>query len=233
MRKVIILTLASLTISLSSFAQLSIRGNLGINTQNIDSLSSFAQLSIRENRGINTQKIDSLSSSAQLSIRGHLGINSQKIDFETIQGNMKGSTGLSIGLDAQFGNRFYFQLGINYSAKKLKIDGIGDITANKINVPVMFGLRIFKPKSKSSNNIRLFLGPNFSTTINEKISDAITGINKDDLKDFNIDAIAGLGVDFRIFFIDLGYKYGLNNFISKNGKSAPLNGFFVNLGVSF
>ena len=189
MRKIVILTLASLTISLSSFAQ--------------------------------------------LSIRGHLGINTQKIDFETIQGQIKGSTGLSIGLDAQFGNRFYFQPGINYSAKKFKIDGIGEITANKINVPVMFGLRMFKPKSKSSNNIRLFLGPNFSTTINEKISDAITDIDKDDLKDFNLDAIAGVGVDVRIFFIDLGYKYGLNDYISKNGKSAPLISFLVNLGVRF
>lgn len=65
-----------------------------------------------------TSLLISLSSFAQLSIRGHLGINTQKIDFETIQGQIKGSTGLSIGLDAQFGNRFYFQPGINYSAKK-------------------------------------------------------------------------------------------------------------------
>jgi len=175
----------------------------------------------------------SLISLAQLSIRGHLGINTQKIDFETIQGQIKGSTGLSIGLDAQFGNMFYFQPGINYSAKKFKIDGIGDITANKINVPVLFGLRMFKPKSSFSNNIRIFVGPNISTTLSEKFSSTITSINKDDLKDFNLDAIAGLGVDVRIFFIDLGYKYGLNNFISKNGKSTPLNGFFVNLGVRF
>ncbi|GDX48439.1 hypothetical protein LBMAG25_12570 [Bacteroidota bacterium] len=175
----------------------------------------------------------SLISLAQLSIRGHLGINTQKIDFETIQGQIKGSTGLSIGIDAQFGNMFYFQPGINYSAKKFKIDGIGEITANKLNVPVMFGLRMFKPKSSFSNNIRFFGGPNFSNIINEKISDAITDINKDDLKDFNIDAIAGIGLDVRIFFIDLGYKYGLNDYINKNGKSAPLNSFFVNLGVRF
>ena len=43
----------------------------------------------------------------------------------------------------------------------------------------------------------------------------------------------GVGVDVRIFFIDLGYKYGLNDYISKNGKSAPLNSFLVNLGVRF
>ena len=175
----------------------------------------------------------SLSCLAQLSIRGHLGINSQKIDFETIQGQIKGSKGLSIGLDAQFGNRFYFQPGINYSAKKFKIDGIGEITANKINVPVMFGLRMFKPKGSFSNNIRFFVGPNISTTVSEKFSNTITDINKDDLKDFNLDAIAGVGVDVRIFLIDLGYKYGLNDYINKNGKSSPLNSFFVNLGVRF
>lgn len=175
----------------------------------------------------------SLSSLAQLSVRGHLGINTQKINFETIQGQIKGSTGLSIGLDAQFGNKFYFQPGINYSVKKFKIDGIGDITANKINVPVMFGLRLFKPESSFSSNIRFFVGPNFSTTISEKFASAISDINKDDFKDFNLDAIAGIGVDLRIFFIDLGYKYGLNDYISKNGKSTPLNSFLVNLGVRF
>jgi hypothetical protein len=180
-----------------------------------------------------TSLLISLSSFAQLSVRGHLGINTQKINFETIQGQIKGSTGLSIGLDAQFGNKFYFQPGINYSAKKFKIDGIGDITANKINVPVMFGLRLFKPESSFSSNIRFFVGPNFSTTISEKFASAISDINKDDFKDFNLDAIAGIGVDIRIFFIDLGYKYGLNDYISKNGKSTPLNSFLLNLGVRF
>ena len=175
----------------------------------------------------------SLSSFAQLSIRGHLGINSQKIDFETIHGQIKGSTGLSIGLDAQFGNKFYFQPGINYSAKKFKIDGAGVISANKINAPIIFGLRLFKSESAFSNNIRFFVGPNFSTTISENFSSAITDINKYDLKDFNIDAIAGIGLDVRIFFIDLGYKYGLNDYINKNGKSSPLNSFLVNLGIRF
>ena len=97
----------------------------------------------------------------------------------------------------------------------------------------MFGLRMYKPKTSFSNNIRFFIGPNFSSTTNEKISNAITAINKDDLKDFNLDAIAGVGVDLRIFFIELGYKYGLNDFIRKNGKSAPLNSFLVNLGLRF
>ena len=97
----------------------------------------------------------------------------------------------------------------------------------------MFGLRMFKPKGSFSNNIRIFVGPNISTTVSEKFSSAITDINKDDLKDFNIDAIAGIGLDVRIFFIDLGYKYGLNDYINKNGKSAPLNSYFVNLGVRF
>ena len=104
---------------------------------------------------------------------------------------------------------------------------------NKINVPVMFGLRMFKPKSSFSNNIRFFVGPNISTTVSEKFSSAITDINKDDFKDFNLDAIAGVGVDVRIFFIDLGYKYGLNDYINKNGKSSQLNIFFRQFGGSF
>ena len=170
---------------------------------------------------------------AQLSVRGFFGINTQKINFETVQGQLNGSTGFSLGFDAQMGNRVYFQPGINYTGKKFKIGEIGDITTNKINVPILVGLRLFKPKSGFSNNIRVFIGPNISTTISERISDAITSVNKDDFKNLNFAAVAGVGLDLRIFFIDLGYKYGLNDFVSKGGVSTSLNGYKVNLGLRF
>jgi len=175
----------------------------------------------------------SLSNYAQLAFRGHIGVNTPNIDYETIQGQIKGTTGFSFGIDAQFGNRLYFQPGINYTGKKFKIDGVGDITANKINVPVLVGLRLVKPKSSFSNNVRIFFGPNLSTTVSERIADAITGVNKEDIKNFNFAAIAGVGLDLRVFFLDLGYKYGLSDFINKNGTATPLNGFNVNAGLRF
>ena len=175
----------------------------------------------------------SLSNCAQLAFRGHIGVNSQKIDFETIQGQINGRTGFSFGIDAQLGNRLYFQPGINYTGKKFKIEGVGDIAANKINVPLVVGLRLVKPKSSFSNNIRIFIGPNLSTTVSERIADAITVVNKDDLKNFNFAAIGGVGLDLSVFFLDLGYKYGLSDFINKNGTATPLNGFNVNAGLRF
>lgn len=176
----------------------------------------------------------SLISLAQLTLRGHIGFNTQKIDFETIQGQLKGATGFGFGFDAQLGgNRFYFQPGINYTGKKFKIDGIGDITANKINVPIFIGFRLIKPSGAFANNIRIFLGPNVSTTISERIADAITGVNKDDFKNLNYGVMAGMGLDLRIFFFDVAYKYGLNDFINKGGSAKPLNGFNVNAGLRF
>lgn len=171
--------------------------------------------------------------SAQLNFRANLGINTTNLNYETVHGQIKGATGLSFGGDIQFGKRVYIQPGINYTAKKFKIDGFGEIQANKINLPILFGYRLFTPTNNLTNNVRFFLGPNFSTTISEKISDAITDINKDDLNNFNIAGIGGIGIDVNMFFVDLGYKYGLNNFMNNGGKTASLNGFLVNLGVRF
>jgi len=49
----------------------------------------------------------------------------------------------------------------------------------------------------------------------------------------NIGAIIGAGIDFNLFFIDLGYQKGLSNYISINGNATRLNCFIVNLGMRF
>jgi hypothetical protein len=170
---------------------------------------------------------------SQLSFRGHLGINVAKLNAESIRGQIKGSTGYNFGIDAQFGNKVYFQPGVSFNSKKFKIDGVGEINVNKFNIETLIGYRLIKYENNKSNNIRFFIGPNFSTTINEKVSEAITDIDNDDLKNINIGAIIGAGIDFNLFFIDIGYQKGLSNYISNNGKTARLNGFLVNLGIRF
>ena len=53
------------------------------------------------------------------------------------------------------------------------------------------------------------------------------------MNNFNIGGIGGIGIDVNMFFVDLSYKYGLNNFMNSGGKTASLNGFLINLGVRF
>lgn len=96
----------------------------------------------------------------------------------------------------------------------------------------MVGYKIFEQEGARAFCIRLFAGPNFGFRINSKISDAITEIEPEDLKNFDLSAIGGVGVDLSILFVDLGYKYGITETISpKIGEGANLNSFMLNAGV--
>ena len=90
----------------------------------------------------------------------------------------------------------------------------------------------FEPDGGRSFGMRVFAGPNFGFNINNSISDAITDITADDLKDFQLSAIAGIGFDISLIFVDLGYKIGLSETISPRvGEGASLNAFMLNAGL--
>jgi hypothetical protein len=67
----------------------------------------------------------------------------------------------------------------------------------------------------------------FITTINEKVSDAINDIDNDDLNNINFGGIIGAGIDFNLFFIDLGYQKGFSDYINNNGKTKRLKYFYI------
>ena len=121
---------------------------------------------------------------------------------------------------------------MNLNPSKLQIENVGDINITALNVPVMVGYKLFEQEGSRAFGIRLFAGPNFGFRINSKISDAITEIEPEDLKNFDLSAIGGVGFDLSILFVDLGYKYGITETISpKIGEGANLNSFMLNAGV--
>jgi hypothetical protein len=169
-------------------------------------------------------------SQAQLSLRPQVGIQFSSLSYESIQGELTGTAGLNFGADLQIGSTFYVQPGVSFNPIKLKLEDIGDIRINKFNVPIMLGYKFFEQEGSKAFGFRLFVGPNFAFTINETISEAINEITLDDLNKFHLSAIGGVGLDLSIFFLDLGYKYGLNKTISI-GDGASLNGFMANAGI--
>jgi hypothetical protein len=174
----------------------------------------------------------SFNAKSQFSIRPQIGIKFTDLSYESIQGQLRGIPKFVFGADVQVGNKLYFQPGINYTPVKLEIKNVGDINMSKLNIPLLVGLKLFEPEGKRALGLRFYAGPNFSYILNKKISDAISDITLDELKDFHLSAIGGTGVDFGFFFIDIGYKYGITKFISgNNNKVATLNGFFLNTGV--
>jgi hypothetical protein len=169
---------------------------------------------------------------AQFSVRPQIGVQFNNLSYESIQGELNGKAGLAVGIDAQIGGAFYVQPGLMINPEKLEIDNVGDINITKLNVPLMLGYRFFEPEGERSFGMRLFAGPNFGFNINNSISDAISDITADDLKDFQLSAIAGIGFDISLIFVDLGYKIGLSETISPRiGEGASLNAFMLNAGL--
>jgi hypothetical protein len=174
----------------------------------------------------------SQTSISQLSLRPQLGIQMADLTFESAQGELNAQSGISIGADLQVGKTFYLQPGLIVNPIKFDLDNVGDIRITKLNIPIMVGYKFFEPEGKKSFGFRLYAGPNFAFTVNENIDDAINDITLDNLNNFHLSSIAGVGLDLSIFFVDLGYKFGLTKTIShSSGNYAKLNAILINTGI--
>lgn len=169
---------------------------------------------------------------AQISLRPQVGIQFANLSYEAVEGELTSKNGLSFGADLQIGGTFYVQPGLMINPVSLEIQNVGDIKITKLNVPVMLGYRLFEPDGGKAFGMRVFAGPNFSFSVNETISEAITSITTEDLSSSQISGIVGAGLDIGILFVDLGYKFGLTDTISpRTGSGAGLNAFMLNAGL--
>jgi hypothetical protein len=169
---------------------------------------------------------------AQFSLRPQVGIQFTDLTYEAVEGQINSQNGLSFGADVQIGGTFFVQPGIMVTPVKMEIDNVGDIAITKLNVPVMVGFKLFEPDGGRAFGMRVFAGPNFSFNVNDTISEAITSVTTDDLNNFQLSAIGGIGFDLSILFIDFAYKYGISETISPlNGEGAGLNAFMLNAGI--
>lgn len=176
--------------------------------------------------------IFSVNAMGQFSIRPHVGIYFSSLDYESVHGAVKGRSGLHFGIDLQIGAPFYIQPGLNITPVKMEIGNVGDISITQLNIPIMVGYKLTDQNLAKTFGLRIFAGPDFAFNVNENISELITDINSDDVKNYYLSGIVGAGVDINIFFLDVGYKFGLTDTISpKIGSGATLNYFVAFAGV--
>ncbi|MCB0656932.1 MAG: PorT family protein [Saprospiraceae bacterium] len=169
---------------------------------------------------------------AQVSLRPQIGIKTSDLSYQTVQGELQGKSGYIVGVDLQLGHPFYIQPGININPEKLQIKNVGDVAITKVNVPILLGFKFFEPSYDKTLGVRLFAGPNFAYNVSNSISGAITGIDVEDLKKFNLSGIAGAGVDLSIFFVDLGYNFGFSEAITPpDGVGVKINYLLINAGL--
>ena len=169
---------------------------------------------------------------AQIALRPYIGINSHSLTKDFADANWKSAIGYQVGADFQIGSRFFVQPGVQLEFARNQIDSVNignifDLKRTHFRVPVMVGYAFGNLDGNFS--FRIFTGPNANIVLSESSG---SFISKEDLKNAVFGWNAGAGIDISIFFIDLGYQFGLSEvFKSSVNNSSKDNLFYANAGV--
>lgn len=144
------------------------------------------------------------------------GLSSTKVDFKNEQFTPDGSqTGYHVGVFGRIGGGGFFVqpelLFTQTSGKFLNEDDQIKAEFNRLDIPVMVGMRFFKV-------LRLQAGPIASLNINSKLKDAGSTVSDAEFKDATLGYQAGVGVDLGNLSIDGRYEGGLSKWTENIGN---------------
>lgn len=176
-----------------------------------------------------------LTANAQFSIRPQLGYNSSTITKRFKDQTFGNEAGFQFGVDLQIGNKFYVQPGILWESANNELRDMingnnNSFQVNRVRVPLMFGYKLIGPDAGGLIDARIFTGPNASFVIDKDLKQHSL-INKDDFKNAVYGWNIGAGFDIAIFFVDLGYSFGLSEVFDQAASDARNNLFYVNAGL--
>jgi hypothetical protein len=171
--------------------------------------------------------------SAQMSLRLFIGANSSTLtDIDSA--NFDSKVGYQIGGDLQFGSKFYVQPGVQfeYVANTIidpQTNFEEDYKRTNVAIPLIVGYSF--GGAEKDWGLRIFTGPNAVFNIGERTEE---GSVFEDLKTSELTWSwkAGAGVDIlSIFFVDLGYQFGLSEVFKDVEESPKSNVFYGNAGL--
>lgn len=146
--------------------------------------------------------------------------------------------GAQVGASAIFGKQFHFMPGIAWFARSTQYSVAGatnfDQKVNGVLVPLLVGYRFVDAESRPFFNARLFAGPAMMFLNRTEFTDGQANESVD-WSSTQWGAQMGLGFDIAIFFLDVGYEFGLSN--TAEGASASgfsdirNNTFYANAGL--
>ena len=182
-----------------------------------------------------------LAIQAQVELRPTVGMNISSLESLKDTASFRSDAGFSVGLDLQFGNRFYVQPGVHYDVSRNTIELSGgqesSLQVGRVRIPVLFGYKLFEPDVDRFFNVRLFTGPNISFVTSVDDGESQLNIDKEDFKASTFGWHAGGGLDILIVFIDFGYQFGLSNVFEDlqiqglEGANSKNNVFYLNAGL--
>lgn len=144
------------------------------------------------------------------------GLSSTKVDFKNSQFSPEGAqTGYHVGVFGRLGGAGFFVqpelLFTQTSGKFINDQDQLKAEFNRLDIPVMLGMRFFKV-------LRLQAGPIASLNINSKLSEVSDTIGDAEFKNATLGYQAGLGVDIGNLFIDAKYEGGLSKWTENIGS---------------
>ncbi len=154
---------------------------------------------------------------------------------------VSGRPGYQFGGAITFGERFFVQPGIEYALLSTKLVNKNTVTGNELtdettlgvfSIPLKVGYRLIDPEKENIFNIRVYSGfiGHHVAKVNHTTKSGAFDINKDDYTNLIMNADFGLGLDIFIFYLDVGYQFGLSP-VHSGGDLAKANSFYTNLGL--
>ncbi|APD08027.1 hypothetical protein UJ101_02528 [Flavobacteriaceae bacterium UJ101] len=181
---------------------------------------SFAQIDFGIKGGLNFASVGDMTSYAN-------SVFDSKVDSDTKTGYHVGAWG-RVALPIV---GIYVQPELNYTHLKTEYSNNGDYTLDKIDIPVLAGMKILSVG-------RIFVGPSFQYLINDDLD--ISGVRDINSDDFTVGIQFGAGAQLGKLGVDLRYDTGLNdtesNFVNETtGTSFTVDSrpSQVILGVSY
>ena len=141
-----------------------------------------------------------------------------------------------VGLRVSSSTPVFLESGLYYTQRGAKDDD-WEITSNNLEIPL-----VIKYGLKATDDIALlpFFGPWFSYAVSsdkkDKRSQADMASGKNALHRINRNNMGfklGCGAEYNKLYLEVGYQFGVTNFIDSDDFSAHNNALFINVGLNF
>lgn len=136
-----------------------------------------------------------------------------------------------IGLHLSQSTPVFLESGLYYTQRGAK-EGDVEITHNNLEIPIVvkYGIQV-------SDNIAVlpFIGPYFAYAVSSdykyKGQGEPTGKFRPNRN--NMGFKLGCGAEYNKLYLELGYQFGVTNFVDSDNLTAHNNALFLNFGVNF
>lgn len=174
------------------------------------------------------------NSFAQVTIKPGIGINITNWSKDLNGTSVKANVGWQLGGTVAYGEKLFIEPGIFFVQQSTEVASVSgaqdafkfDNKISSIRIPVNVGYSILG-KEDGMFSLHIFGGPtaSFVTHVDNDL------LSKENFKDVNWGVQAGAGVNLTIFYLDLSYEWGLNEFLKDRTEKVKLQGFYITAGI--